>query len=77
MVTQRAMGFSAHFKFQLMTRRRLGGSRYCGLERVEVLPLKDAMSEAVRGVLNKAEDWGRGGVRTSVNGSASGATPNP
>jgi hypothetical protein len=44
---------------------------------VEVLPLKDAMSEVVRGLLNKAEDWGRGGVHTSVNGSASGVRPSP
>ena len=51
--------------------------RSSGLERVEVLPLKDAMSEVVGGLLNKAEDWGRGGVHTSVNGSASGATPSP
>ena len=41
------------------------------------VPLKDAMSEAVPGLVNKAEDWGRGGVHTSVNGSASGATPSP
>ena len=44
---------------------------------MEVLPLKDAMSEAVPRPLNKAEGWGRGGVRTSVNGSANGATPSP
>ena len=77
MVTRRVSGFSAHFKCQLMTKRRLGGSRSCGLEVVEVLPLKDAMSEAVPGLVNKAEDWGRGGVHASVNGSASGATPSP
>ena len=44
---------------------------------MEVLPLKDAMSEAVPGLVTKAEDWDRGGVHTSVNGSASGATPSP
>ena len=44
---------------------------------VEVLPLKDAMSEAVPELVNKAEDWDRGGAHTSVNGNASGATPSP
>ena len=66
MVTRREMGFSAHFKCKLMTRRRLGGSISCGLDRVAVLALKDAMSEVVPGVVNKAEDWDRGGVHTSV-----------
>ena len=77
MVTRRVMGVAAHFKCQLMTRRRLGGSRPCRLERVEVLPLTEAMSEVAGGLPNKAEDWGRGGVHTSVNGSASGARPSP
>ena len=44
---------------------------------MEVLPVKDAMSEVAEGLPNKAEDWDRGGVHTSVNGSASGATPSP
>ena len=44
---------------------------------MEVLPLKDAMSEAVPGLVNKAKDWDRGGVHTSVYGSANGATPSP
>ena len=39
--------------------------------------MKDAMSEVVPGLVNKAEDWDRGGVHASVNGSANGATPSP
>ena len=44
---------------------------------MEVLPLKDAMSEAVPGLVHMAEDWDRGGVHTSVNGRANCATPRP
>ena len=46
-------------------------------ERVEALPLKDAMSEAVPRLAKKAEDWDRGGVHTSVYGSANGVAPSP